>query len=182
MNLNVFEGARRIAKLFGGLFVAGCLAFGAFNKPYYSIEYRVTGLGESREISSICEAADAYEYETVLTPNGDVVPVRFCFPAVAFDGGESLIPYAPEENGRWLVGGKYSTKVREYTRAYASQYRFDDEGLRAVAEAKKLAYLAQWQVVGQVALGGLAFLWCFTWAIGWIVRGFLGVPRGQDSK
>ena len=25
-------------------------------------------------------------------------------------------------------------------------------------------------------------LWAFTYAIGWIVRGFLGIPRGQDKK
>ena len=32
------------------------------------------------------------------------------------------------------------------------------------------------------AISGLLFLWAFTWAIGWIVRGFMGVPRGQDKK
>jgi len=25
-------------------------------------------------------------------------------------------------------------------------------------------------------------LWVFTWTIGWIVRGFRGIPRGQDQK
>jgi hypothetical protein len=39
--------------------------------------------------------------------------------------------------------------------------------------------------LGQKVLGvisGLFFLWTFTWAIGWIVRGFKGIPRGQDKK
>jgi len=39
--------------------------------------------------------------------------------------------------------------------------------------------------LGQKVLGiisGLLFLWAFTWAIGWIVRGFKGIPRGQDKK
>jgi hypothetical protein len=31
-------------------------------------------------------------------------------------------------------------------------------------------------------LGGLAFIGCFTVATGWIVRGFMGIPRGSDSK
>jgi hypothetical protein len=31
-------------------------------------------------------------------------------------------------------------------------------------------------------LGGLIALWIFTLAMGWIVRGFLGIPRGMDSK
>ena len=30
--------------------------------------------------------------------------------------------------------------------------------------------------------GGLAFLFIFSWCIGWIVRGFAGIPSGQDKK
>jgi hypothetical protein len=30
--------------------------------------------------------------------------------------------------------------------------------------------------------GGLVFIWAFTWIVGWITRGFMGIPRGQDSK
>lgn len=28
----------------------------------------------------------------------------------------------------------------------------------------------------------LAGFWAFTWTIGWVVRGFMGIPRGQDRK
>ena len=28
----------------------------------------------------------------------------------------------------------------------------------------------------------LLVFWAFTWAVGWIVRGFMGIPRGKDSK
>jgi hypothetical protein len=31
-------------------------------------------------------------------------------------------------------------------------------------------------------VGSLAGLCFFTWAVGWIVRGFLGIPRGMDQK
>ena len=30
--------------------------------------------------------------------------------------------------------------------------------------------------------GGPLFILAFTWAVGWIVRGFMGIPRGQDKK
>jgi len=33
-----------------------------------------------------------------------------------------------------------------------------------------------------VAFGGLLFILAFTWEIGWIVRGFMGILRGQDQK
>ena len=31
-------------------------------------------------------------------------------------------------------------------------------------------------------VGGLVSIGCFTIATGWIVRGFMGIPRGKDSK
>jgi hypothetical protein len=31
-------------------------------------------------------------------------------------------------------------------------------------------------------VGGLVFLWVLSWTTGWIVRGFLGIPMGQDRK
>lgn len=30
--------------------------------------------------------------------------------------------------------------------------------------------------------GGVAFIWALSWAIGWIVRGFFGIPSGHDFK
>jgi hypothetical protein len=33
-----------------------------------------------------------------------------------------------------------------------------------------------------VMLGGLLALWIFSMSMGWIVRGFLGIPRGMDYK
>ena len=32
------------------------------------------------------------------------------------------------------------------------------------------------------AFGGLIFIFLFCWCIGWIVRGFAGIPSGQDKK
>jgi len=43
----------------------------------------------------------------------------------------------------------------------------------------------RWEQVREGALwlvGGLAFLWGFTRATGWIVRGFMGIPKGQDRR
>ena len=53
-------------------------------------------------------------------------------------------------------------------------------------EAKDGQWLPQLlKDLGQKVLGaisGLLFLWAFTWVIGWVVRGFMGIPRGQDKK
>lgn len=42
-----------------------------------------------------------------------------------------------------------------------------------------------WEQIRQgllVSSAGLVFLWGAIWSIGWIVRGFLGIPRGQDRR
>ena len=53
-------------------------------------------------------------------------------------------------------------------------------------EAKDGQWLPQLlKDLGQKVLGtisGLLFLWAFTWVIGWVVRGFMGIPKGQDKK
>jgi hypothetical protein len=38
------------------------------------------------------------------------------------------------------------------------------------------------QGFGSQAAASLAALWLVSWIIGWIVRGFAGIPRGQDKK
>ncbi|MCX7075444.1 MAG: hypothetical protein NTZ45_01530 [Methylococcales bacterium] len=30
--------------------------------------------------------------------------------------------------------------------------------------------------------GGVIFIYAFSWSIGWIVRGFTGIPSGKDSN
>jgi len=37
-------------------------------------------------------------------------------------------------------------------------------------------------VFASVVFGGILFILVFTWVIGWIMRGFMGIPRGQDQK
>lgn len=44
---------------------------------------------------------------------------------------------------------------------------------------KKLSDLGRkFSILGAILLGG----WALTWGIGWIVRGFMGIPRRQDTK
>ena len=49
----------------------------------------------------------------------------------------------------------------------------------------RLGWLNTAKSAGMYLLGMLASLatfWAFTWAVGWIVRGFMGIPQGKDSK
>ena len=44
---------------------------------------------------------------------------------------------------------------------------------------------ARWKGIKEGSLwiiGGVAFLYIFSWCVGWIVRGFAGIPVGQDRN
>lgn len=69
------------------------------------------------------------------------------------------------------------------------------EGSRPIAKVAivfgSLIYISYcfWYLYFQKDLYALLWLlpilgafWAFTWAVGWIVRGFMGIPHGKDSK
>ena len=37
-------------------------------------------------------------------------------------------------------------------------------------------------MIAGIAFSVVLFILAFTWAIGWIVRGFMGISKGQDEK
>jgi hypothetical protein len=57
--------------------------------------------------------------------------------------------------------------------------KVDEEWADGVAWSKRLENI---KTSATVTIGGLAFLWIFSWCVGWIVRGFAGIPSGQDFK
>lgn len=55
----------------------------------------------------------------------------------------------------------------------------DAEKVRAIVSDRKMEYYAK--AVG-ITIVSLGVYWLAILAIGWIVRGFLGIPRGQDCR
>lgn len=49
-------------------------------------------------------------------------------------------------------------------------------------EARQTHRWGYWWGTAKLALGGLLAIWLTTSLIGWVVRGFAGIPRGQDRK
>ena len=94
-----------------------------------------------------------------------------------------LVPYALGEREGWtLMRDQYSSAVGAYTREIGNGFVLDEAG---ISEAKRLyaTRLRQERIDALKWLfGGLAVGWLVTFLIGWIVRGFMGIPIGLDVK
>lgn len=181
MKVNIFEGARRISLLIGVLWVVGWSAAAIFSEPYSRVNYSVLSLGVPF-VSGVCPDDAVAEYIEREAPEGKSVNVTLCFLAAKADTGEMLVPYADAGNGKVWMGGKYSTEVRKYTASAASEFDLTPEGIEAFEAIQRKALLEQWGEAAMSLFSGLAVGWAVVAAIGWIVRGFMGIPRGQDMR
>ncbi|MFP5408093.1 MAG: hypothetical protein ACLGGY_02300 [Gammaproteobacteria bacterium] len=181
MKLNIFEGARRISLLIGALWVVGWGAQAIFSAPYSQVTYGVLMLG-APFVTEECPSDAATEYLERKAPDGKDVNVKLCFFAGESNSGEMLVPYAEAGEEKVWMGAKYSTEVRQYTNSVATRFQLTPEGIKALESIQRKALLEQWGVAAMFLFGGLAVGWAVVAAIGWIVRGFMGIPRGQDMR
>lgn len=235
MALNIFEGARRIAKLVAVVWVVGISSFilmqGApFITGIYYISTSDRRVGPS---DPPCEYLNHFRQEeiTVKTKKGTEAYITLCFPPeikeflVTIPSGDKYVVTSPvvatEQEVRSYVQSeevsgdtleaefnryKKEHSVASLSAAVKKQEKWRDDPIvlswegRAFAEhLKNTLVLSQadeewihgqwwakwWEQIRQgllVIVAGVVLLWGLTWSIGWIVRGFLGIPRGQDHK
>lgn len=89
-------------------------------------------------------------------------------------------PWERYQNKAWL-GRPYSSEVMSYTEKVAGGFALNAQDAMI---ADDVWQEKKWSIVedaAKVGLAGLAVLWVLTWFIGWVMRGFLGIPRGRDS-
>ncbi len=181
MKLNIFEGARRISLLIGALWVVGWSAHAIFSEPYSRVTYGVLWLG-APFLTEECSSDAATEYLSRKTPWGKDVNVELCFLASEANNGEMLVPYADAGEGKAWMGRKYSTEVQQYTNSVANKFQLTPEGIEAFEAIQRKNLFEQWGEAAMFLFAGLAVGWAVVAAIGWIVRGFMGIPRGQDMR
>lgn len=181
MKVNIFEGARRISLLIGALWVVGWSAHAIFSEPYSQVTYSVLSLGVPF-VAEDCPDRAAIEFLEREAPDGKSVNIKLCFLAGQADNGEMLVPYTEASDGIVWMGERYSTEVQKYTESVARKFQLTPEGIEAFEAIQRKALLEQWGVAAMSLFGGLAIGWAVVAVIGWIVRGFMGIPRGQDMR
>lgn len=228
MAINIFEGARRIAKLVAAiwLMVVVVVLFSA-SEPYISVSYVITGPGQppKRNEAEQC-GDDGKEILVVSTNKGTKSWVTLCFQSEKTIGGIRFYRHGSElrtainpQSGETVVllGNEWKLVAKTATnekgqKAYLVENvwvtvqpsdqlsSWDSPDVMAyTAQVKKKFILPQadeqwidrqWWfkklkelgLGALVAIGGLLFLFAFSWTVGWVARGFMGIPRGQDHR
>ena len=83
---------------------------------------------------------------------------------------------------KYIMNEQYSSEVIKYGREVAARFSLSPDGMKDAEQAVWDARIKQWKEALQFASGGAAFLWAAVTGIGWIVRGFMGIPRGKDTR
>lgn len=81
----------------------------------------------------------------------------------------------------WMAG-ELDGEVRAYIDEVAAAFRSPPSGLERMEKVKRQKLWEQWKQTLQVLSGGLFVGWLLVAVVGWVVRGFLGIPHGRDER
>ena len=184
MTINIFEGARRIVFMIQVLWMLGVIAVTWVGEPYVNVDFeipQITATPQRAVVNPTCTRPDERTMLFRRTPRGTQVSVELCFRATNFNG-QMLIPYKVEHDGTVWGNGRYLEDVRRYIDGYKERFRLTNE---VEDWADSQWWKERWgQVRNGAALlaGGWVAIWIIASVIGWIVRGFMKVTAGEDSR
>jgi hypothetical protein len=182
MKINVFEGARRILRLLQAVWVLGAIVVSWNQTPYVSLTYSTAAPSAPFVPAEDCRSNDRTEHLYGRKLDGEkTASVTLCFTAQEFPNGSMLIPYT-EKDGQVWGNGEYSNEVMNYTKARAERFDLPDEGRKRALEQWNRRRTDQLKEAALFTIGGVVCLSILSAIIGWIVRGFFGIPRGQDRR
>jgi hypothetical protein len=183
MAINVFEGARRIALLLAGIATIGTVLTVVMHEPYVSVVYTIERPdGLFVKTMEPCPSAAGTHYFTTRTNSGKSVSVTLCLAAMTFENGQQLIPYRIDEAGMIWGAQSYSNEVTTYQRSLERRFRMPESDQAEMEREISRKRLQSAKDAGSyLAIGLLVWAACVT-TIGWIFRGFLGIPRGMDRR
>lgn len=186
MRINFFEGGRRIMFLISALIALTGLYIVYDSSPSLKLIYEVPFFNEpalrlSGDSCSSYNDAEVTKYSD--TPEGHSYTQIICFKAHKSGDGSQVIPYKIDEaTGTWWGNMEYSDEVKSYTQTYSNAFREKDADVRSLDES-------YWKVRAREISKGLGItagiILAFTLScsiLGWIVRGFAGIPLGRDFK
>jgi len=182
--MNIFEGSRRIAYLAGGLAAAGTLVYAVTYEPYISIDYSISHPRAAfQRMTESCPTEAGRTFFTTTSQSGTSVSIDLCLLTMEFgENKEQLVPYKIDEKNMTWGAASYSSEVSAYEKQLEARFVLPPEDNNWLDKEKSRRYWENWKESLRNLGIGLAIYAGFVWAIGWIVRGFMGIPRGLDRK
>jgi hypothetical protein len=108
--------------------------------------------------------------------------VELCFKARSADSGAQVVPFAIESTGRWRGNDRYSDAVQAYIDRRAEAFVLTPVDQQAAREEWRRQWWKNIRNGVLFAIGGWIALSLLQVMLGWIVRGFLGIPWGLDRR
>ena len=190
--MNIFEGSRRIGKLTAsGIAVGFLIAFAYDNPEPVSVSYLITDGKTPPARVDKCDLTSVQENRERTFTNNRRINVALCFKSkrqVLLEAEKrGSLPLKEQDliteaRRRGLLFDLETAVPTDFMSATWSSFTIpeSDEGY-----ISRLGWLQTAKSAGIYFLGLLASLLgfgAFTWVVGWIVRGFMGIPQGKDSK
>jgi len=129
-----------------------------------------------------CDSDSAREYEYRTTPAGSSVSVTLCFQATSYPGNRKLVSYKADADGVLYGNLPFSSEVTSYTRQRARNFQLPQSDLAAFDKQLWSGRLENLKIGVYAAVIGAVALSLFALVMGWIVRGFAGIPMRRDTR
>lgn len=181
---NVFEGARRIAMVITAISTIIGLIIAANRDPYLPVYYSITRPDAPFiKTDNSCPAGSGKHYFSKEVSNGYSAKINLCLLTSPFGkDSRQLIPYKIDKDGMIWGAESYSSEVSEYERALERRFSFSDVDTQLIEKELSRINRNNWLESLGYLVAGLAIFWMFVCAIGWIARGFAGIPHGMDHR
>lgn len=133
---------------------------------------RIATVGAVLGIIGVVYSAATYkpyiEQRFAIAPSGDLTEVDKCT-------GSELRAHVPFDNAyvtAIVCGIKEGPSELELAPAELEQIKKKVSSEKLSSALETVGYTVLW----------LFLYWCSVWIVGWIVRGFFGIPTGQDHR
>lgn len=173
MAVNLFEGGKRLLRVFqGGIFIAA-LGYSASLPSIYPLTYDLhyPKGGWVRAENACNTNSDVLEY--VERDHGNqTYSLSLCFKAKNFNGSD-LIPFTIDENNMVSGDGKSSPSVVRYVKRQVKDFNIPEEDLEnfpSVFEDDRFWKQISIVISAAILMGLIEFIGRIT---GWVIRGFI---------
>ena len=184
MKINIFAGARRIAILIGSIAIVGTLIALVIYDPYVPAEYSLAHPnGGFVRMQGLCPVDASRHYFSSKSSKNENVSVTVCLLTMPFGKENSLlIPYKVDERGMTWGAASYTSEISDYKRIIEERFKMSSSDEELLKKEISQNYRKNWFSGLGYLIAGLTIFACFVSAFGWIVRGFLSIPRGMDKR